>query len=473
MLRVKKAALAVFLFIIIMASNMSVTMIKAEEYWPQGPEVSSASAIIMDQETGTILYEKNINERMYPASITKILTTLIAIENSSMDEIVTFSEDAIYKTEGSGIARDVGEQMTMEQCLYAVMLASSNESAYAVGEHVAGGDINVFVEMMNAKALELGCMNTNFSNPNGLPDENHYTTAYDMALISRAAYQNEIFRTICGTKTYTIPFTNKHTDEETYLQNHHAMLYPLRTRQYLYEYCMGGKTGYTTQSNSTLVTYAQKDDLTLICVVMNADSPNHYLDTRGLFDFCFENFQLWNISENDETFQSSTQTVEGFMTEVDPFVALDTTSSIILPLTANFSDAQSEILYDTADTETAARIQYTYGGKVVGSCAVVASGAVAAPFAFKSVSSDTESTASAVTETEAEGDKHVITIDFKKILLVAAIIIAIVLLLFGIYKLIDNFYLIRRRFLGDKKSKSPYKKIRTNRMYKRRNKKDR
>ena len=242
-------------------------MIRAEEvatdsgYWPAGPEIVSASGIVMEADTGTILYEKNINDVHYPASITKILTTLLAIENSSMDEVVTFSYDAVHKTEGSGIARDVDEQMTMEQCLYAIMLASANECAYAVAEHV-GGDIGTFVQMMNDRAAQIGCQNTHFNNCNGLPDEQHYTSAYDMALIAREAYKNEAFRIICGTKTYTIPFTNKHTDAETYLQNHHQMLYPLKTRKYLYDYCTGGKTGYTTVANNTLVTYAEKDGST-------------------------------------------------------------------------------------------------------------------------------------------------------------------------------------------------------------------
>ena len=233
------------------------------QYWPQGPEVQSSAAIVMELSTGLILYEKNIHDVHYPASITKILTTLLAVENSTMDEVVTFSKDSVFNTEGSGIARDVGEEMTMEQCLYAVMLASANECAYAVAEHVAG-DIQSFVDMMNERCAALGCKNTHFNNCNGLPDEQHYTSVYDMALIAREAYSNETFRIICGTKTYTIPFTNKHEDEETFLQNHHQMLYPYRTREHLYDYCLGGKTGYTLAANSTLVTYAEKDGMTLV-----------------------------------------------------------------------------------------------------------------------------------------------------------------------------------------------------------------
>ena len=191
-------------------------VVQAADYWPEGPEVQSPSVILMEMSTGTVLYEKNSDERNYPASITKIMTTLLALENSDLNEVVTFSDDAINNTEGSGIYRDYGEQMTMEQCLYAVMLNSANECAYAVAEHV-GGTVEHFVDMMNEKAAELGCTNTHFANPHGLFDENHYTTAHDMALIAKAAYQNETFRIITGTARYTIPPTNKH-DEPTDLQ---------------------------------------------------------------------------------------------------------------------------------------------------------------------------------------------------------------------------------------------------------------
>ena len=171
------------------------------------------------------------------------------------------------------------------------------ECAYAVAEHV-GGTIENFVNMMNTKAAELGCQNTHFNNPHGLHDDNHYTCAYDMALIAKAAWQNETFRIITGTPRYTIPPTNKHV-EQTDLQNHNEMLYPFRTNKYVYDYCVGGKTGYTQMANSTLVTYAQKDGMTLICVVMDVKSPGQWNDTRALFDYCFDNFQLLNVADNE------------------------------------------------------------------------------------------------------------------------------------------------------------------------------
>ena len=159
--------------VVIVCAVCSITInpgkVQAADFWPEAPDVQSASAIVMEASTGTILYEKNSMDAHYPASITKIMTTLLALENGNLSDTVTFSSDAVYKTEGSGIARDVGEQMTLEQCLYAVMLESANECAYAVAEHI-GGTMENFVSMMNQKAAELGCQNTHFNNPHGLQD---------------------------------------------------------------------------------------------------------------------------------------------------------------------------------------------------------------------------------------------------------------------------------------------------------------
>lgn len=441
------------------------------KYWPQGPEIMSSSGIIMEAETGTILYEKNSHDVHYPASITKILTTLLAVENSEMSEIVTFSYDSVHKTEGSGIARDVDEQMTMEQCLYGVMLASSNECAYAVAEHVAG-DIDSFIQMMNDRAAKIGCLNTNFTNCNGLPDEQHYTSAYDMALIAREAYQNETFRIICGTKTYTIPFTNKHTDEETYLQNHHQMLYPYRTRKYLYDYCLGGKTGYTTAANNTLVTYAEKDGMTLICVVLNAPAGGHYDDTRGLFDFCFDNFKAMNVSENETSFTGEKQKKEGILKDYEPFVTLDPSSNIILPMAAEFKDAVPEIIYDKENEDIVGSICYTYGDRQVGSADITATNAAVDGFQFherkEDVSdvSDNENQESAASE-----EKEFFQIDIKLIVMALLGVLAIGAIIFLVWKMFDNFYLIKRKLPFGNREKSQYKTIKENKMYRKKRRK--
>lgn len=454
--RWKKAACLILT--IISAVCLGKVDIKAADYWPDAPETLSPGVILMEESTGTILYEKNSDEAHYPASITKIMTTLLALENGNLSDMVTFSDDAINNTEGSGIARDYGEQMTLEQCLYGVMLESANECAYAVAEHV-GGTVENFVDMMNAKAKELGCTNTHFANPHGLQDENHYTTAHDMALIAQAAYQNETFRIIIGTKMYTIPPTNKHA-EETVLRNHHDMLctYHNANRKYLYPYCVGGKTGYTATANSTLVTYAEKDGMTLICVVMNTQSPNQFIDTVNLFDYAFDNFQVLNVAENDTDYSAETTVDNGNLNNIAPFVELDKDAVIVLPKTAEFSDTSSSVEYNDSDPEIAGSIMYTYAGRNVGKADIKTTGVVVEGYAF-----DNEST-------EEEEQEAVSTVQVRPIVVVLLIVAVILLgvLLFFLKRFYDNYYIIKHNRAVRRDRKDQRRRIRKKRRRRRR-----
>ena len=454
--RWKKAACLILT--IISAVCLGKVDVKAADYWPDAPETLSPGVILMEESTGTILYEKNMDEAHYPASITKIMTTLLALENGNLSDMVTFSDDAINNTEGSGIARDYGEQMTLEQCLYGVMLESANECAYAVAEHV-GGTVENFVDMMNAKAKELGCTNTHFANPHGLQDENHYTTAHDMALIAQAAYQNETFRIIIGTKMYTIPPTNKHA-EETVLRNHHDMLctYHNANRKYLYPYCVGGKTGYTATANSTLVTYAEKDGMTLICVVMNTQSPNQFIDTVNLFDYAFDNFQVLNVAENDTDYSAETTVDNGNLDNIAPFVELDKEAVIVLPKTAEFSDTSSSVEYNDSDPEIAGSITYTYAGRNVGKADIKTTGVVVEGYAF-----DNEST-------EEEEKEAVSTVQVRPIVVVLLIVAVILLgvLLFFLKRFYDNYYIIKHNRAVRRDRKDQKRRIRKKRRRRRR-----
>ena len=278
----------------------------ASAAWPQEPEIQSASAVLMDLDSGEILYGKEDQTARYPASTTKLMTALLALEHSKLDETVTFSSDAVFKNEtnSSHIARDVGEQMSMEQTLYGVLLASANECAYAIAEHVGanmGGDYNTFIQAMNDRAKELGCVNTHFVNSSGLHDDQHYTCAYDLALIAREAYQNETLRKMVGTRRYEIPPTNKHADP-TPLNNTHAMLSANKTSKFLYDGCQGGKTGYTDEARHSLVTYVERDGRKLVCVSMCAEGNDSYKDTIALMDWGLANFH--KVSLEDETLQS-------------------------------------------------------------------------------------------------------------------------------------------------------------------------
>lgn len=437
--------------------------VSATEYWPEGPQIESPCAIVMEASTGTVLYEKNAHEQHYPASITKIMTTLLALENSSLDEVVTFSTDAVYKTEGSGISRDVGEEMTMEQTLYAVMLESANECAYAVAEHV-GGSVDGFVEMMNEKAKELGCENTHFNNPHGLPDENHYTTCYDMALISKEALKNDMFRAITGTKTYTIPPTNKHPEENTYLQNHNEMIHAFKSHgQYLYEYCIGGKTGYTSAANSTLVTFAEKDGMTLICVIMNTQSPSQWLDTRTLYDYCFDNFTTYNVADH-ETRITNGQMDIGSLNTNPAYVTLDKDAVIVLPKTAEFTEAVPNVSYEDSTEDVLATITYTFAEHEVGGAKITANPTQVEFFSFDNVEKQQE-------ENKEERKKFQINIITVLLCILGVAVLGVLIWL--IKKFFDNIYIIKHKYFSKPKRDKRYRIIKNTLYSKRRRRKRR
>ena len=259
------------------------------EGWPEGPKIEAQSAVLMDLNTEAVLYSKNANTQLYPASITKLLTCLLGCENLDVNAQLTLSQQAAYGIEAgsSTIYGDAGEVFTVEQCLMALMLESANEMALGIGEEVSGS-VKKFVELMNTRAQQLGCKNTHFNNPNGLPDETHVTTAGDMAKIAKAAWQNPLCRKFFTTDLYEIPPTNIFT-ETRYLLNHHKMM---KNGEYYYEGVRGGKTGYTDASGNTLVTYCKRGNITLVAVILNSTSAaNAYSDTASLFNYGFENFE--------------------------------------------------------------------------------------------------------------------------------------------------------------------------------------
>lgn len=346
--------------------------------WPKGPNVNAEAAIVMEASTGLILYEKNINEAYYPASITKILSALLVIENSSFGELVTFSKDSIYNIErdSTHIGIDVGEQLTVLQCLYGILLESANEVTYAAAEHVAGS-IPAFSEMMNEKARSLGALNSNFVNPHGLPDDNHYTTAYDMALITREAMKNESFRKITAARTYQIPPTNKQ-EEIRYLRNHHKFILKNDLK---YEGTIGGKTGFTQKARYTLVTIAKRGDLELICVILKDDTSAHqYEDTKKLLDFGFDHFSIYPIKdmESPNVIQESPlfTRYNSMLDYSSTSISTDEKGYLVLPNSASFSDAKKEVsFYPEAVIKEGhnviGAISYTYDGMYVGGADII------------------------------------------------------------------------------------------------------
>ena len=252
--------------------------------------LAAETAVLIDAASGEILYDKDADKKMYPASITKLMTILLALENGKLTDEITFSHDAVYNIEpGSAhIAILEGETLTLEQVLRAIILRSANEASNGVAEYVDGS-----AKHMTERAKELGCTNTNFVNANGLFDENHYTTAHDMALIARELLKHEEYRSMMSETDYEIPPTNLQT-ETRYLHGQHQMLNP--NSIYYYKDAIGGKTGYTVEAGNTLVTYAERDGLTLIAVVMKCNGAEHYTDTTALFDYGFANYASVKIA---------------------------------------------------------------------------------------------------------------------------------------------------------------------------------
>lgn len=250
------------------------------------PVVVAEGAVLMDAATGKVLFGKNQDQQYYPASITKVMTALVVLENANLSDVVTFSAGATSNLESGSVSLNItaGDKLTVEQSLYGLLLKSANEIGNGLAEHVAGS-VSAFAEKMNQKARELGCKNTNFANPHGLNNASHKTTPYDMALILRAALQNDTFRKIDSTLTYQFPATKKAVARTITMG--HKMLYPSDSRYY--QGIIGGKTGYTSLAGNTLVTGAERDGVRLIAVIMKSKGTQ-YTDTKTLLDYGFANY---------------------------------------------------------------------------------------------------------------------------------------------------------------------------------------
>ena len=284
-MRVNKFLIILIMFVLMM--NFSISYGSSEP-----PEISAGSAILIDSSSNKILYSKNENEKMYPASTTKILTAILTIENCNLDDIVTVPYEAIASIPSgySVAALQAGEQLTVEQLLEVMLVHSSNDAANVLAYHVSGS-IDSFAALMNNKISELGLENTHFTNPSGMHNENHYTTAYDLSMIMKYCMKNSTFRKLSGLKYCTIPATNKY-EERVFNTTNELLIYDNRDvdSNYYYKYAIAGKTGYTTEAKNCLVSVANKDDLELICVILSVGLyPNNlsakFIDTKTLFNY--------------------------------------------------------------------------------------------------------------------------------------------------------------------------------------------
>ncbi len=399
------------------SADPSVSGKSSNVQWPSGPKVFAKTAVLIDASTGTVLYDKKKDKKMYPASITKIMTALLTIENCDLNDTVTFSADAINALnylEDANIGCQVGEQMSVKDCLYALMLSSANEVATALGEHVAG-NLDAFVTMMNDRAKQAGAKNTHFANANGLHDENHYVTAYDMAMIMRAASQYDLFNQIINTVNYTIPTNNKRK-EVCNAQQRHKMVSPYNS--VYYEGIIGGKTGYTDQAGTTLVTMAERKGIRLICVVLHSNGQYVYSDTSSLLDFGFAHFEKLNVAENADDFRSQTELLPSPFSNTITSISIDKNSNVMVPKGTKFSQLSSAVTYRQAD-DSFATITYSLGNHTVGSAKIT--------YQSTTVSDEVEQTTAVKTTTAKKETGKSFHISLSMIVAVCIVVIVIII----------------------------------------------
>lgn len=406
--------------------------------WAKGPGTYGEAAILMEVETGAILYAKNIDAHYYPASITKILTTLVALENGQMEDKVTFSDDSLSFLEPGDayIGMKAGNVISLEQALYAVLLASANEVSYAVSESVGknkGYDYDWFINQMNVRCQELGGKNSHFVNANGLHDDDHYTCARDMALIARELFKYPKAFEIMQTLQYKIK-KSKTTEKHIFQQNH-KMLY--EDNDFYYEYVIGGKTGFTDQAHNTLVTMIDNGEMKLVCVLMKSEGVNVYTDTKALCEYAFSNFKKVPVSGSETS---------GDIAEILP---QEEGGFVVLPEGVGFEKLDREIVPDEG-TAGEAELSYTYEGNYVGGARARLSADYgkeeeAEPEPEKEISGGEKKSIDARTVDENSGEDEISgvlkKIGTRKIALAAAVIVLIAL----IFALLEYILLMRKK----------------------------
>lgn len=299
----KKICITLFLFLIIFVSGCTST------YASTIPDTSSSACLLMEESTGKILYSKNANSIMYPASTTKIMTAILTLENCKLSDTAVVSHNAVFSIpSGYSTASLVeGEVLTIEQLLNVLLIPSANDAAVVLAEHIAGS-VEAFSDMMNSKAVELGCLNTHFVNPNGIHNENHYSTAYDLALIGKYAMQFPTFKEISSKTRYTLPITNAYSKEDRIFNTTNDLIkpnYSSSPTNYYYKYATGGKTGYTDPAGQCIVATATKDNISLIAVTLHGDFTEdnlsqRALDCKALFEYGFNNFSMVSIAQKGD-----------------------------------------------------------------------------------------------------------------------------------------------------------------------------
>ncbi len=393
---------AFFFITVLLALQLFSAAAWAKPAWPSDTGVMAGAGIVIDMDSGTVLFGQNIHTAYAPASITKLLTALIVAENAgSLDDMVTFSHDAVYNVEadsGNALSLDEGDVLSVRDCLHALLLRSSNQTANALAEYIAGSR-DAFAERMNQKLEELGCTESHFANPSGLNDSDQYVTAYDMAKIGRAAFSNEIVLSVASTHRYTLAATQHNPDGLTISMAHKIVAASDDpSSEYYLEGALAGKTGFTSIAGNTQVLYAVRDGRGVLVVILKGTQPQYYFDGRTLAEFGFSHFQNLNISEQEHFLQEQEEWSIGGETYQSSELSLDPEAVITLPLEAEFADAERELVTELPQGSPGtaiALLTYTYDERKIGSALLYGPEPENLP--------ETESSAEAAA-TEAAGD---------------------------------------------------------------------
>lgn len=356
----------------LLVSQLFLITAYAKPDWPSDTGIQAEAGIVMDVDSGAVLYGQNIHTAYPPASITKILTALIVLENSKPDEMVTFSKDSVYNVEeGSGNKLNItdGDRLSVEDCLYSLILHSCNQAANALAEHVAGNR-EEFVRMMNDKLTELGCTESHFDNPSGLNGDTQYVSAYDMALIARAAYSNKKMVEIGSALSHDIPPTANNPDGLT-IYNEHRLVKTKDTGSEFYcPSAVAGKTGYLIKAGNTLVTYGEQDGRRLVSVILKGSPRQYFIDGKNLLEFGFSRFANFPVAGNETDYGTDGGPVKAGETTYEPSdLEMETGAAITLPKDAEFSQADKTLVTELppgSPKDAVAMIQYTYNDRTVG-----------------------------------------------------------------------------------------------------------
>ena len=269
-------------------------------------DIDAPNLLLAETNTGKLLYERKADKKIYPASLTKLMTAILVVENCELDEIVTVSENAVKSVPAGYVNANlqVGEELTVEDLLYVMLIPSANDAANVLAEHV-GGSIESFATMMNTRAKELGCTGTNFTNPSGLQQTTHYTTARDLFLIAQEAISKSLIKKIIGTTTYTLNNTNQYTKTKRVFTTTNYMKRK-ELSKYYESYCIGGKTGYTGEAKNCVIEFAKKDGIELTAVVLGEDSSikgKKFLDAKEMFEYGFQNYQNKQVATKNQKYE--------------------------------------------------------------------------------------------------------------------------------------------------------------------------